>query len=426
MRGGGEAGDLGAALPRAALDVAAAMSVVQPVLDDVRERGDTAVLEAGERFDRVRPPALRVPAGVLAAALTALDPDVRAALQEAAARVRRVSEAALPHGATLDAVPGGVVSERWVPVRRVGLYVPAGRVPLPSSVVMNVVPALVAGVTSLAVASPPRPEHGGWPHPVVLGACALLGIDEVYAAGGSQAIAMFAYGTQSCPGVDVITGPGNVYVAAAKRAVRGLVGTDGEAGPTEICVLADASADPAVVAADLVSQAEHDVLASCLLVTDSASLADAVELELEEQVPAAPNRDTIEAALAGQSAIALVDSIDAGVVVADAWGAEHLEILTADASAVAARIRNAGAIFVGPWSPVSLGDYLAGSNHVLPTGGTARFTSGLSPVTFLRQQHVVTFERDALADAAPHVVALATAESLPGHAKAVRVRLRPR
>ena len=442
LRGGGEAGDLAAALPRAALDVDAAVALVRPVVDDVRTRGDAAVLAATERFDGVTPPALRVPAEALAEALTALPADVRAALEEGANRVRIAATAALPHDSAGDVVPGGHVRERWVPVRRVGLYVPAGRVPLPSSVVMNVVPAQVAGVESLAVASPPQVspkdvarssatsggasgyDFGGMPHPVVLGACALLGVDEVYAVGGAQAIAMLALGTETCPAVDVVTGPGNVYVAAAKRIVRGIVGTDGEAGPTEVCVLADASADPAAVAADLISQAEHDVLAAALLVTDSVELADAVQVELDKQVPAAPNRETVEAALAGQSAIVLVDSIDAGLVVADAWAAEHLEVITHDAEAVAARVRNAGAIFVGPWSPVSLGDYLAGSNHVLPTGGTARFAGGLSPVSFLRQQHIVTFDRAALTDAAPHVRALAGAESLAAHAEAVDVRVR--
>jgi len=323
---------------------------------------------------------------------------------------------------TVDVVVGGTVTERWLPVRRVGLYVPGGTVPLPSSVVMNVVPAQVAGVASLAVASPPQAD--GLPHPVVLAACALLGVREVYAVGGAQAIAMLAHGTASCPAVDVVTGPGNVYVAAAKRLVRGVAGIDSEAGPTEICVLADATADPAHVAADLISQAEHDRLAACLLVTDSAELLDAVDVELDKQVPATPARERVEAALEGQSAGVLVRDLDDALTVVDAWAAEHLEVVTADAAGVAARVRNAGAVFVGPWAPVSLGDYLAGSNHVLPTGGSARFASPLSVQTFLRNQHVVRYDREALAASAPMVTALARAEDLHAHGEAVAVRLR--
>ncbi len=416
--------DLTGALPRAALDVGAALAAVAPVVEDVRVRGDAAVLDAGERFDGVRPAALRVPAEALARALADLDPAVLAALTESARRVRLVAESQRRSDITTEVVPGGTVTERWVPVRRVGLYVPGGLVPLPSSVVMNVVPAQVAGVASLAVASPPRRDNDGLPHPVVLAACALLGVDEVYAAGGAQAVAMLAHGTASCPAVDVVTGPGNVYVAAAKRLVHGTVGIDSEAGPTEICVLADATAVPAHVAADLISQAEHDPLAACLLVSDSVELLDAVDVELDKQVPVTPARGRVEAALAGQSAGVLVAGLDDALVVVDAWGAEHLEVVTADAGAVAARVRNAGAVFVGPFSPVSLGDYLAGSNHVLPTGGSARFASPLAVQTFLRNQHVVSYDRPALAASAQHIEALAAAEDLPAHGEAVAARLR--
>jgi histidinol dehydrogenase len=258
-----------------------------------------------------------------------------------------------------------------------------------------------------------------------MAACALLGVDEVYAVGGAQAIAMFAYGTESCPRVDVVTGPGNVYVAAAKRLLRSEVGIDSEAGPTEIAVLADDSADPVHTAADLISQAEHDELAACLLVTDSEALADAVDAELTGQVARTRHRDRITAALRGQSAVVLVDDIAAGLVVVDAWAAEHLEVVTRDAQAVAARVRNAGAIFVGRWAPVTLGDYLAGSNHVLPTGGTGRHTSGLSTLSFLKQVHVVTYTEAALRDAAPHIRALAGAEDLFAHNEAVRLRVAP-
>ena len=293
---------------------------------------------------------------------------------------------------------------------------------------MNVVPAQVAGVESIALASPPQQAYGGLPHPAVLAACALLGVDEVYAVGGAQAIALMAYGSTAENGeavepVDVVTGPGNVYVAAAKRIVKGVVGIDAEAGPTEIAILADDSAEPAHVAADLIAQAEHDELASCLLVTDSADLLDKVDVQLDLQVASTRHIDRVKAALAGQSAYVLVDDVDAGIRVVDAWAAEHLEVVTRDAPAVADRVRNAGAIFVGPWSPVSLGDYLAGSNHVLPTGGTARFTGGLSVQAFQRMIHVVDYGRAALAEVAPLIDALGGAEDLAAHVAAVRARI---
>jgi histidinol dehydrogenase len=417
--------DLAAVLPRAALDVDAALEHIRSTVEDVRRRGDAAVLDAAERFDGLRPEGLRVPAVVIAEAGRALDPSVAAAVTEAAARLRRVCLATMPADVRVEVVPGGTVLQRWVAVDRVGLYVPAGRVPLPSSVVMNVIPAQVAGVRSIAVASPPRPESGGWPHPVILGVCALLGIEEVYAAGGAQAVAMFAHGTHSCPRVDLVTGPGNVYVAAAKRLLRGVVGIDSEAGPTEIAILADSTADPRHVAADLVSQAEHDPMASCLLVTDSTALLDAVEADLADRVPRQPNLDAVGPALADQSAAVLVASLEDGLHVVDAWAAEHLQLHVADPLAVAARVRHAGAIFAGTYAPVSLGDYLAGSNHVLPTGGTARSSSGLGVHTFLRHQHVVHYTREALAASSGAVVALARAESLPAHAEAVCVRLEP-
>ncbi len=396
--------------------------------DDVREHGDAAVLAATKRFDQVDHEAagrgLRVPAPDLQRALDALAPEVRRALEEAIRRTRLVTAATRPRDVSVEVAPGSCVTERWVPVTRVGLYVPGGRVAYPSSVVMNVVPAQVAGVTSLAVASPPQRDTG-LPHEAVLAACALLGIDEVYAVGGAQAVAMFAYGTESCPRVDVITGPGNVYVAAAKRLVRGVVGIDAEAGATEIAILADETADPVHVAADLLSQAEHDPLAACLLVSDSAALLDAVDTEVLRQVAAAKHSERIAAALTGQSAAVLVADLQQGIDVVDTWAAEHLEILTADAERVAGRVRHAGAIFVGPHAPVTLGDYLAGSNHVLPTGGTARHTSGLSVFSFLRQQHVVTATADALAAVAPDVYALGGAEDLHAHVEAVRVRVDP-
>jgi histidinol dehydrogenase len=414
-------------LPRADLDVAAAAESVRPVCEDVRTRGDAAVIAATERFDGVDLAAgfgVRVPAAELQNALVTLDPAVREALEAAIRRTRLVTEATRPHDVSVEVIPGSCVTERWVPVTRVGLYVPGGRVAYPSSVVMNVVPAQVAGVSSLAVASPPQRETG-LPHHAVLAACALLGVDEVYAVGGAQAIAMFAYGTESCARVDVITGPGNVYVAAAKRLVRGVVGIDAEAGATEIAILADATGDPVHLAADLLSQAEHDPLAACLLVSDSEPLLDQVQAEVVRQLAAAKHHERITAALTGQSAMVLVRDIEQGIEVVDAWAAEHLEVVTANADEVAGRVRHAGAIFVGPHAPVTLGDYLAGSNHVLPTGGTARHTSGLSVFSFLRQQHVVTATAAALAASAPGVYALGAAEDLHAHVEAVRVRVDP-
>jgi histidinol dehydrogenase len=422
----GQGGDLRAVLPRAPMDVDAAMVTVRPLCEAVRDRGEEAVHELSERFDGVRPPSLRVPPEALQAALAGLDGQVRAALEESIRRARLVHEAQRRTDVTTQVVHGGTVTERWVPVARVGLYVPGGSAVYPSSVVMNVVPAQVAGVGSLAVSSPPQRDNGGLPNPTVLAACALLGVDEVYAAGGAQAIAMFAYGAGPCAPVDLVTGPGNIYVVAAKRLLKGRIGIDAEAGPTEIAVLADDTAQPAHVAADLISQAEHDVLAAAVLVTPSAELAAAVEAELEVQVAATKHVERITVALAGQqSGIVLVDDLDHGLRVVDAYAAEHLEIHTRDSAAVAARVRNAGAIFVGTWAPVSLGDYCAGSNHVLPTGGCACHSGGLSVQTFLRGIHVVDYTEAALRDVAAHVVTLAGAEDLPAHGTAVTVRLGP-
>ncbi|MGP3921682.1 histidinol dehydrogenase [Streptomyces sp. 8N616] len=410
-------------LPRAEFDVEAALEKVRPICDDVRHRGSAALIEYAEKFDGVRIEQVRVPAEALARALEELDPRVREALEESVRRARLVHRDQRRTDHTTRVVPGGTVTERWVPVERVGLYVPGGLAVYPSSVVMNVVPAQEAGVDAVAVTSPPQKEFGGLPHPTILAACALLGVDEVYAAGGAQAIAMFAYGTEDCLPVNLVTGPGNIYVAAAKRLLKGRIGIDAEAGPTEIAILADATADPAHVAADLISQAEHDTLAAAVLVTDSLDLAEAVEAELKTQVSVTRHRERISAALAGQqSAIVLVDGVDEGLRVVDAYAAEHLEIQTADAPAVAARVRNAGAVFVGPYAPVSLGDYCAGSNHVLPTGGCACHSSGLSVQSFLRGIHVVDYTRDALAEVTHHVVTLSEAEDLPAHGAALKAR----
>lgn len=422
--------ELRATLPRGEVDVDAVLHAVRPIVDDVRDRGVSAVLELSERFDKIRPESIRVPAAVIAAALATLDADVRAALEESITRSRLVHADQRRSETVTQVADGGTVTERWVPVERVGLYVPGGNAVYPSSVVMNVVPAQAAEVGSLVVCSPPQADHGGWPHPTILAACALLGVDEVWAAGGAQGVALLALGGTDTTGaelasVDLITGPGNIYVTAAKRILRGMVGIDAEAGPTEIAVLADDTADAIHVAADLVSQAEHDVLAASVLVTTSVELADAVDAALEGMVAATKHTERIREALGGkQSGIVLVDDIEQGLRVVDAYAAEHLEIQTRDATAVARRVRNAGAVFVGPWTPVSLGDYCAGSNHVLPTAGCARHSSGLSVQTFLRGIHLVEYTEAALADVARHVVALANAEGLPAHGEAVAARFR--
>jgi histidinol dehydrogenase len=423
---------LRAALPRGGVDVEAVLPTVQPIVDAVADRGAPAALEFGESFDRVRPGTVRVPGADLDEALSGLDDGVRAALQTAIDRARAVHADQRRADTTTTLGPGATVTERWVPVERVGLYVPGGNAVYPSSVVMNVVPAQTAGVDSLVVASPPQARgqgrFAGLPHPTILAAARLLGVDEVWAVGGAQAVALLAHGGTDTDGaelapVDMITGPGNIYVTAAKRLCRSQVGIDAEAGPTEIAILADDTADPAHIAADLISQAEHDEMAASVLVTPSAALADATDRELAAQLATTVHRERVTTALTGrQSAIVLVDDLAAGVHTVNAYAAEHLEVQTVDASAVAARIRSAGAVFVGPYSPVSLGDYCAGSNHVLPTAGCARHSSGLSVQTFLRGIHVIDYTEAALKDVTGHVITLATAEDLPAHGEAVRRR----
>jgi histidinol dehydrogenase len=422
------AAQLRTALPRGGVDVDSVVPTVRPIVDDVAARGAAAALEYGEKFDGVRPDAVRVPVAELDAALSRLDPDIRAALEVAIDRTRAVHADQRRTDTTTVLGTGASVTERWVPVERVGLYVPGGTAVYPSSVVMNVVPAQAAGVESLVVASPPQAAFGGLPHPTILAAARMLGVDEVWAVGGAQAVALLSFGGTDIDGaelapVDMITGPGNIYVTAAKRICRSQVGIDSEAGPTEIGILADHTADPVHVAADLISQAEHDVMAAGVLVTDSVALADATDAELAVQLVTTVHRERVTEALSGrQSAIVLVDDVDTGVRVVNAYAAEHLEIQTADAAGVAARIRCAGAIFVGPFSPVSLGDYCAGSNHVLPTAGCARHSSGLSVQTFLRGIHVVDYTEAALKDVSGHVITLANAEDLPAHGEAVRRR----
>ena len=426
--------ELSERLPRAALDVEAATAAVAPIVDDVRERGGAALRDLAERFDGVRPERLRVPASALEEAAGSLDSELREAFELSIAHNRAGHRAQMPAGQETRIVPGGVVRQRWIPVRRVGLYVPGGLAAYPSSVIMNAVAAQVAGVEAIALASPPRKDAGGLVHPTVLAVCRMLGIEEVYAVGGAQAVAMFAYGAAGEPGtpdplrlcepVDVVTGPGNVYVAAAKRAVRGVVGIDAEAGPTEIAIIADADADPDYIAADMVSQAEHDPAAASVLITDSTALADAVEGRMPERAARTKHSERVREALGGpQSGIVIVDTVGAAIDVANAYGPEHLEIHTRHVNRDAKRIRNAGAIFVGPYTPVPLGDYLAGSNHVLPTGGTARFASGLNVHSFLKAVQEIEYTKEAAAGLYEPLRRMSADEDLPAHAEALQARI---
>ncbi len=411
-------------IPRAALDVAEAMKLVEPILTRVKNGNESDLIALAKEFDAIAPQSIKVPREELTKALAALDPKIRAALEISAERIRKVHSDQIRGETTTRVVDGGSVTEKWVPVDRVGLYVPGGRAVYPSSVMMNVIPAQIAKVQSIAIASPPQSDFGGLPHPTILATCELLGVTEVYAVGGAQAIALFAYGMENlCEKCDLVTGPGNIYVAAAKRALRGIIGIDSEAGPTEIAIVADETAIAADVAADLISQAEHDVIAAAVLITSSEKLLDDVQKELAIRVPRTKHSARIKEALTGiQSAFVLVDSTEHGIEVANAYAAEHLEIQTKDSAKDAQKIRNAGAVFIGRFSPVSLGDYSAGSNHVLPTGGCACHSSGLSVQTFLRGLHFIEYNESAFTDIAPTVITLANSEDLPAHGEAMSVR----
>ena len=412
-----------ALVPRANLDIAGALESVQKIIDEVRVGGTESLFALAEKFDGVRPHSLRVDKSDIESALTTLDQKVKDALLLSIARITKVHQEQVRSEKVVNVIPGGSVTERWVPVDRVGLYVPGGRAVYPSSVMMNVIPAQIAGVRSIAVASPPQKEFGGLPHPTILATCALLGIDEVYAVGGAQAVAMFAYGI-GCESVDMVTGPGNVYVAAAKRALRGVIGIDSEAGPTEIIILADDSANPDYVAADLISQAEHDTIAAAVLVTPSKALAEAVKKALALRVAQTKHSERIATALSGiQSAIVLVKDLEQGLQVLNGYAGEHVQIHTLNAEEVARKVRNGGAIFIGSFAPVSLGDYSAGSNHVLPTGGCACHSSGLSVQTFLKGLHFVNYSKEALRAVAETVITLANSEDLPAHGEAIAARV---
>ena len=411
-------------LPRGGTDIASVLPTVAPIIDAVKTGGAEAALGFGERFDRVRPGSVRVPGEIIDRAVGGLDPEVRAAITEAIERTRKVHREQKPSSHTTELADGARVTEVFHPVERVGLYVPGGQAVYPSSVIMNAVPAQEAGAQSLVVASPPQEDCGGWPHPTILAVCQLLGVDEVWAVGGAQAVALLAYGDEEfCEPVDMITGPGNIYVAAAKRLVQGVVGIDSEAGPTEIAIIADHTANPTWVAYDLISQAEHDEMAASVLITTDEDFAAQVNQEIEQRYGVTANHARVEQALRGQqSGIVLVDDIEQAIRVADAYAAEHLEVHTENAREVAERIRHAGAIFVGEYSPVPLGDYVAGSNHVLPTGGTARFSAGLSTHTFLRPVNLIDYNQEGLRAVAEHVIAFSAAEQLPAHGEAIRAR----
>lgn len=420
--------ELRAAVPRqAASSVAEAEDSVRSIIEDVRSRGAQALRDLAFTFDGVDQQRIRVAPEQIERAVAELNPAVRHGLKSAIERTRAFARAQRPKDVSVEVAPGAVLRHRWTPVRRAGLYIPGGLAVYPSSVVMNVVPAQAAGVESVVLCSPPQKDFDGLPHPVILAAAGLLGVDEVWAVGGAQSLAALAYGITDgedvLEPVNTVTGPGNIFVAMAKRQLRSVVGVDAEAGTTEIAVLADDSADPRFVAADLISQAEHDPAAGSVLITDSEDLARAVEEQLAVQVPAAKHRERIATALGGpQSGVVLTNNLDQSVAVADAYAAEHLEIHTRDAAAVAARVRNAGAIFVGPYSPVPLGDYAAGSNHVLPTGGTAVFNSGLQAASFMKAVQVIEYSEKALAQLEDDIVALADTEDLPAHGRAVTIR----
>jgi histidinol dehydrogenase len=411
-------------LPRATLDVDKALKLVEPILARVKNGNESDLIALAKEFDGVAPSQIRVPKAEIELALNALDPSIRLALEESIARIKKVHIDQIRQDKTTHVVDGGKVTEKWIPVDRVGLYVPGGSAVYPSSVIMNVIPAQIAKVPSIAIASPPQKDNNGLPNKFILATCALLGVYEVYAVGGAQAIALFAYGMKDlCEKCDLVTGPGNIYVVAAKRALRGVIGIDSEAGPTEIAIVADESANAAEVAADLISQAEHDKSAASILVTTSIALATEVGKELEIRVPKTLHSERIRAALSGiQSAIVIVDSINQAIDVVNAYAAEHLEIQTKNADQDAKLIRNAGAVFIGRYTPVSLGDYSAGSNHVLPTGGCACHSSGLSVQTFLRGLHFIEYDKKSLSDIAQTVITLAQAENLPAHGEAIKVR----
>lgn len=412
-------------VPRAALDITAAVQSILPLIEAVKANGEAELVATALKFDGFDPRPIKVSRDELTQALESLDPDLREAIETSIRRVRAVSQASLPSPVSVKLAEGAQVHQRWQPVDSVGLYVPGGKAVYPSSVIMNVVPAQVAGVPKLAIATPGQQAFGGRPHPTVLATAALLGVEEVFAIGGPAAVAAFAFGIAeiALEPVMMVTGPGNIYVAAAKRALRGQIGIDSEAGTTEILIVADETADARLIAYDLISQAEHDEAAACVLVTHSADLIRAVQGELAILAESTENAARVSAALCGvQSALVLVEDLSAAKAFANHYATEHLELHTANPKADAQDISNAGAIFLGAHSPVSLGDYSAGSNHVLPTGQQAKFGAGLGVHTFLRAQQLIDYDESALGEISESIQNFARAEGLPGHADAVRAR----
>jgi histidinol dehydrogenase len=418
-----QSGDIAAGLPRPQTDGEGPVDAVRAILDDVRARGDAALLDLTERFDGVRPASLRVAPSELDAALAGVSPAVRQALEVADAAIRAHHE----HQRAPDVEHdhrGIRIRTRAVPVGRAGCYVPGGRAVYPSTVLMTATIARVAGVDEIVLCVPPDRETGR-PPAATLAAAAVARVDEVYAVGGAQAIGAMAYGTDTIRPVDVIVGPGNVYVAVAKRLVagEGRVGVPSSfAGPSEVVVVADAAADPTFAAIDLLVQAEHGPDGLAWLVTWDAEVLAAVNAEVTRLAATAVRRDDIAANLSANGYAVLVDGPEQAMAVANALAPEHLELMVADTETLVKQVRNAGAVFVGPWSPASLGDYVAGPSHVLPTFGSARFGSALTVADFVKQVHIVEASAAALADAAPHVVALAEAEGLPAHADSMRLR----
>ncbi|GGH56548.1 histidinol dehydrogenase [Rothia aerolata] len=421
-------GELRNVVPRQSNDyVGNAAKTVDEIIARVRAEGADYLRELSAKFDGVEQGALRVPAEELSKAVETLDPQVKEGLEVAIERTRAFAQAQRPDDRELEVAPGAKLTFRWTPVRRAGVYVPGGLAVYPSSVIMNIVPAQAAGVDSIVLCTPPQEEFGGLPHPTILAAAHLLGVEEVWAVGGAQALAAMAYGVDDAgevlESVDTITGPGNIFVALAKRALQGVVGIDGEAGTTEIAVIADETANPDYVAADLISQAEHDPNAGSILITHSAETAEKVAEAIRVRAAATKHAERVKTALEGpQSGVIFTDNLEQSIAVADAYAAEHLEIHTANAAEVASKIRNAGAIFIGPYSPVPLGDYAAGSNHVLPTAGSASFASGLNTTAFMKAVQLIEYTDAALAEIGESIIAVAHNEDLPAHGEAITAR----
>ena len=397
------------------------VDAARDIVANVRANGDAAVRDYCQRFDGVKLQSFRLPQEQIDAALEGLDPAFVAALEKAARQIREFHQREVEQSWFTTRPDGTMLGVKVTPLAAAGIYVPGGRAQYPSTVLMNAIPAKVAGVKRVVMVTPPQKD--GLISPYTLAAAKLGGVDEIYMVGGAQAVAALAYGTETIPRVDKITGPGNIFVATAKSLVSAFVGIDAVAGPTEIGIIADETANPSLLAADLIGQAEHDELAGSVLFTDSTEIADKVQESLKYRVPRTEHAERVHTSLSGtQSAIVLTDGLDQSIDAANAYAAEHLEIQTKDADAVVKRIKNAGAIFRGPYSPVPLGDYMSGSNHVLPTGGTARFAAGLGVHTFMKPVEVIEYDEEGLKALAARINAFAVSEDLPAHGECVLSR----